>query len=83
MKPLGSNIIVLPDKIEEMTKSGFVIPNASDRLPNTGTVISCGKDVDEVTENDKVIFRISSCEGADIDGVTYYVCPEKEIVAVL
>lgn len=43
IKPIGDNILVKPDKTEEVTSGGIYIPEMSQRISRTGTVIECGK----------------------------------------
>ncbi|HOC52456.1 MAG TPA: co-chaperone GroES, partial [Caldisericia bacterium] len=65
LKPIGDKIIVEPEKEEEKTKSGIVLPDTAKEKPQKGKVIAVGpgKILDngqrspmEIKEGDIVIY---------------------------
>lgn len=56
IQPLNDRVVVLPDEVETVTKSGFVIPDTASReRPQTGKVLSVGPQA-TVKTGDTVIF---------------------------
>ena len=93
IKPLHSNVILKPAKLEEMTKSGIVLPDTVDKeRPEKGEVIAVGDG--KVLENgqkspmslkpgDIVIFKKYSPDEIKVDGEEYLVIAESDIMAVI
>lgn len=96
LTPLGDRVIVRPLSVEEMgskTASGIIIPDTAKEKPEQGTVIAVGpgkwnEDGDariaiSVSVGDKVMFSKYGFDEVKIDGVTYYVIAESNILAIL
>jgi chaperonin GroES len=94
LTPLGDRVIVKPLTAEEMgsvTASGIIIPDSSKEKPERGTVIAVGPGKFEngvrtpmgVTVGDKVMFSKYGFDEIKIDGVTYYVIAEANVLAIL
>lgn len=94
LKPLGDHVIVKPAKAEEMTKSGIVLPDTSDKeKPEQGEVIAVGPgkwDEDgekriplSVKVGDKVVFKKYSPDEVKVDGDEVLVLSESDIIAII
>jgi chaperonin GroES len=88
LQPLGKRVLVEPVKKEEKTTGGLYIPDsASDKKSSQGTVIKLGRTTKEhkfnVTEGDVVFFKSYSPEEIEIDGKTYLLLNEEDILAVV
>ncbi|MFA6994936.1 MAG: co-chaperone GroES [Patescibacteria group bacterium] len=93
LTPLFNNVIVKPLKIEEITKSGIVLPDTIDKeKPEKGEVFACGagKVLDNgqilkmsVKVGDKVMFKKYSPDEIKIDGEDYLVLSESDIIAII
>lgn len=93
LKPLFSNVIVKPAKSEEMTKSGIVLPDSSDKeKPEKGEVVAVG--IGKILDNgtvakmtvkvgDQVMFKKYSPDEVKIDGQDYLVLSESDIIAII
>lgn len=94
--PCGHYILVLPDKVEEKTKSGLYMPNEAvdnaKRDTTKGTLVEVGpigwKDFDDGTpwakEGDRVTFGKHA--GRDMrgkDGLDYILMNAEDVLAVL
>ena len=57
-KPLGIQVLVEPDPIEETSKGGIIIPEATKvkERPNRGTVISVGEKVEIIKPGDRILY---------------------------
>jgi chaperonin GroES len=93
LKPLFNNVVLKPLKKEEMTKSGLVLPDSSDKeKPERGEVVAVGsgKILDNgqllpltVKVGDKVIFKKYSPDEFKENGEEYLVLSESDIIAIL
>jgi len=93
LRPLSNHVIVKAAILEEMTKSGIVLPGTVDKeRPEKGEVIAVGpgKQLDNgqiapmsVKIGDQVVFKKYSPDEIKIDGDDYLILDENDIVAVL
>lgn len=92
MRPLGYRVLVTPDKVEEKTAGGLVLPPSStdDKKPETGTIVKLGvgkvdgKEVSfDVKVGDRVYFKQYSPDELEVDGEKYLLLEAGDILAVI
>lgn len=84
LKPIGKNIILEPQKPEDHTKFGIIIPTASEDKPEIGIVIARGPAAtDMIAEGDKVLFKKYAPDEVDLDGTKYLICEDSDILAIM
>jgi len=92
LKPIGDKIIVEPEKEEEKTKSGIVLPDTAKEKPQKGKVIAVGpgKILDngqrspmEIKEGDIVIYSKYAGTEIKIDDKEYLILSDRDILSVL
>ncbi len=85
VKPLGKNVLLRPEKPEQKTASGIVLPdNASGEKLNQGTVVAVGDDkAVTVKPRQKVIYARYSGTEVRIDGADYLIVKAEDILAVI
>ncbi len=93
LKPLSNHVIVKAAALEEVTKSGIVLPGTSEKdRPEKGEIIAVGpgKIMDDgklspmsVKVGDQVVFKKYSPDEIKIDGEEYLILNESDIVAIL
>ena len=91
--PLGDRVVVEPEKFEERTAGGIIIPDtARQEKPEKGTVVAVGEgkmnDDGRVLPmrlkvGDKVMFSKYGFDEIKIDGIEYFIIAEANIVAIL
>lgn len=82
IKPIGNHILVKAE-IEEVTQSGIIIPETTDKdKPQKGVVIAVG-DVDIVKPNDTILFKKYSPDEIEIDQQKLLVMEESDILAII
>jgi chaperonin GroES len=82
--PVGKRIVVLPEALEEKTKSGIIIPDtAKKEKPARGTVVAVGEKLDGVSVGDTVVFSKYAAEEVHVDEDTYLVIKHEDVVAVV
>ncbi len=92
LKPIGGGILVKPEAQEETTASGLVISSsAKEEKPQKGTVLALGTgklDKDgkslpwNVKEGDVVFFKKYSPDEIEVDGESYLIMDEADVLAV-
>jgi len=90
--PLGNRVLVTPDKVDEKTSGGLVLPPSSteDQKPETGTVSKLGigkvkgKEVSfDIKVGDRVYFKKYSPDELEVDGEKYLLLEVSDILAVI
>lgn len=91
--PLGNRVVVRPLGREEVTLSGIVLPESSNKeRPQQGEIIAVGNvkrsekgDVIPMTVavGQKVLFTKYGPDEVEIDGEEYLILKEEDILAVL
>jgi len=92
ISPLADRVVVLPEPKEEKSASGIIIPDsAQTEKPAKGTVVAVGPgrydDGDllpmSVRVGDKILFSKYGFDEVKVDGDTYLILSESNILAVL
>lgn len=91
-KPLGDNLLVKPLQQEEVTRSGIVLPNASEKKPEKGEVVAMGsgKKLENGTTNpmsvkvgDIVMFKTYSPDEIKLNDEKMLIISESDILGIL
>jgi chaperonin GroES len=91
LKPLADRVVVKPIEQEERTKGGIVLPDTAKEKPQEGEIVAVGPGrlLDngqraplEVMVGDRVLFARYSGTEFKVDGETYLVLRESDILAV-
>ncbi len=93
IKPLHDNVVLESIEAEKATKSGIILPDTADKgRPEQGTVVAVGdgKVLDSgvlskvsVKVGDTVLFKKYSPDEVEVNGKTYFVLNESDILAIL
>jgi chaperonin GroES len=91
IRPLGDRVVVKVVK-EEKTAGGLVLPDTAQEKPQTGEVLSVGpgkmldngsRQAVDVAVGDKVLFAKYSGTEVKLDGETYLLLSEKDLLGVV
>lgn len=81
IKPLNDYIIVRPLKGDEMTKSGFYVPDsAQSNTPESGEVVAVGEEVKNIKEGENIFFRKYAPDEITFDDEQYLVVSYKDVI---
>jgi co-chaperonin GroES (HSP10) len=84
LQGVKDKIVVEMVKIEQKTEGGLFIPEGFNQLPQSyGTVISLGKEVQEINEGDLIMFHQRAGMDTLIDNKIYKVLMYSEVYAVV
>jgi chaperonin GroES len=85
--PLADRVLVEPAPAEEKTAGGIIIPDTAKEKPQKGTVIAVGPGKKDepmtVKVGDHVLYGKYAGTEINIDGGTYMIMRESDIVAVI
>jgi chaperonin GroES len=84
IKPLFAKVVVEAKAAEEVRASGIVIPDtASKERPQQGTVLAVGPKCESLKAGEIVLFKTYSPTEVKIDGKTYLILDEEDILGVV
>lgn len=92
IRPLGERVVVKATPIEEVTKSGIVLPDTSKEKPQEGEIIAVGNGrlLDNGTKvpldlkvGDKILFSKYAGNEVKLDGVEYLIMREADVLGVI
>ena len=92
IKPLGERVVVKVSEQDMKTASGIVLPDTAKEKPVQGIVIGLGEGkIDDngqlikpvIKEGDKVLFTKWSGTEVKMDGETFLVMKENDIIAII
>ncbi|MBE6795535.1 MAG: co-chaperone GroES [Ruminococcaceae bacterium] len=91
LKPLGDRVVLKFCEAEEATKSGLLLTSAAQEKPQTAEILAVGpggivdgKEVKmEVKVGDKVILSKYAGTEVKLDGETYTIIRQSEILAIV
>ena len=90
--PIGSRVLVSPDKVDEKTTGGLILPPTSteDQKPETGDIVKLGegkvkgKQMEfNVKVGDRVYFKKYSPDELEIDGEKFLLLDAGDVLAVI
>jgi len=85
--PILDRIIVKPDRAEQMSSGGIIIPETAQEEPQRGIVLAVGpgKGTEEmiVKVGDKVLYGFYDGTEVTIDGRRYLVLSQSQILVIL
>nr|WP_304440564.1 co-chaperone GroES [Verrucomicrobium sp. GAS474] len=92
IRPLGDRVVVQPFEAKDVSKSGIIIPDSAKEKPQEAKVVAVGAGkLDEkgnrfpvsVKKGDKVLVSKYGGTEIKIDGETYQIFREDDILAIL
>ena len=87
VKPLSDRVLILPNPAEEKTAGGLIIPDTAKEKPLAGKVIAVGPGTSEVKMEvkvgDQVPYGKYAGQEIQIDGETYLIMKQNDILAII
>ena len=82
--PLGKRVLIEREEELKTTASGIIIPdNASKEKPSEGKVIAVSKEVEGISEGDRVVFVKYSGSEITLDNKKYLVLNTDDILGII
>ena len=87
IKPLADRVVIEPKEAETKTASGLYIPDTAKEKPQQGKVLACGPgktdEPMEVKVGDNVLYGKYAGTEVTVDGKTYLIVKQSDILAIL
>jgi chaperonin GroES len=83
LRPIGKRVVIKRHEAEEKTASGIVLASQAKEKPQLAEVIAVGKEVDEVSVGDTVVFKKYVGTEIKVDGEEVMICEVADILAVM
>jgi chaperonin GroES len=92
IRPLKDRLLLRPVEAEDKTAGGIIIPDTAKEKPQEGEVIAVGKGkirddgklvALDVKAGDRVLFGKYSGSEVTLDGETYVIVREEDVLAIL
>lgn len=83
MKPVNDNLIIQLPPVENVTESGFMIPESAVKAPQTAKVIAVSDEQTKIKAGDSLIIRQNAGQTFEHDGDTYQLIHISDIMAIL
>ena len=86
IKVLKNKVLVLPDEVENVTKSGIILSlkGKNEEHPTNGTVVAIGDDKNLILRvGDKVIYNKYSGNTIEVEGKNYVILKESDILCII
>lgn len=87
IKPLADRVLINPDKAEEKSAGGIIIPDSAKEKPLKGKVIAVGKgtkdEAMELKEGNEVLYGKYAGTEIEIEGEKLMIMRQSDVLAVL
>lgn len=87
IKPLADRVLIKPDKAEEKSAGGIIIPDSAKEKPLKGKVIAVGKgtkdEAMELKEGNEVLYGKYAGTEIEIEGEKLMIMRQNDVLAVL
>ena len=87
IKPLADRVLIKPDKAEEKSAGGIIIPYSAKEKPLKGKVIAVGKgtkdEAMELKEGNEVLYGKYAGTEIEIEGEKLMIMRQSDVLAVL
>ncbi len=84
IEPLGKRVVIQIAETEQVTESGFILPNSAQEKEQFGEIVAVGPDIedkDNVKVGDKVYFKNYSGTEVEHKGTEYLIIEHKDLLA--
>ena len=82
IKIIGNRLLIEEIVEDIKSESGIILGDTKNSAQKIGKVISVGDSVEEIKVNDKVMFDSYKSFSIDLDGNTYLIMEENNIIGV-
>ena len=87
VKPLSDRVLFLPNPAEEKTAGGLIIPDTAKEKPLAGKVVAVGPGTSEVKMEvkvgDQVLYGKYAGQEIQIEGESYLIMKQNDILAII
>lgn len=81
IKPLATLVLGVQEKTTKHTKSGFILPDSTQKPTAITEVLAVGEDVSRVKVGTRVLYKLYSENQVSYEGVDYVIVDEGDVLA--
>lgn len=81
IQPLADYVVCQAEEAATKTASGLYIPGGAQEKPSVARVVAVSPHVQQMKLGDKIIYKSYSNTDVKIDGVTYILVREEDVMA--
>ena len=83
IQPLADYIVAQAEEAATKTASGLYLPGGAQEKPSVAKVVAVSSQVQQIKVGDKIIYKSYSNTDVKIDGTTYILVREEDIMATV
>lgn len=81
--PLADYVVAQAEEAEAKTASGLYLPDKAQEKPKTAKVVAVGKDVKQVKNGDRILYKSYSTTDVKIGADEYILVKEEDVLATV
>lgn len=83
IRPLADYVVAQAEEAASKTASGLYLPGGAQEKPSVATVVAVSSHVQQIKVGDKIIYKSYSNTDVKIDGTTYILVREEDVMATV
>jgi chaperonin GroES len=83
LQPLDTWVVAEQEEAVTKTASGLYLTDKAAEKPKTAKVLKVGKNVKEIKEGDRIVYKSYSTTEVKVDGNDYILVKEEDIIATV
>jgi chaperonin GroES len=83
IQPLADYVVAVAEEAETKTASGLYLPGNAQEKPKTAKVVAVGKEVKQVKNGDRIIYKSYSTTEVKVGTDDYILVKEKDVLATV
>jgi chaperonin GroES len=83
LQPLSDWVVAEQEEAATKTASGLYLPDKSAEKPKVAKVLRVGKNVKEIKEGDRIVYKSYSTTDVKVENQDYILVKEEDIIATV
>ncbi len=83
LQPLDTWVVAEQEDAVTKTASGLYLPDKAAEKPKVAKVLKVGKNVKEIKEGDRIVYKSYSTTDVKVDSTEYVLVKEEDIIATV
>lgn len=83
IQPLAEYVVAQNEEPETKTASGLYLPDKAAEKPKVAKVLAVGKDVKQIKEGDRIIYKSYSTTDVKVGADEYILVKEEDVLATV
>ncbi len=83
IQPLADYVVAVGEEAQSKTASGIYLPNAAQEKPKTAKIVAVGKEVKQLKNGDRIIYKSYSTTEVKVGADEYILVKEEDVLATV